>query len=204
MVKYDTILSMTAHWDFDEFVEMLPQEGNLLEIGSFVGKSTVCWAKTFEKYQKNWSIHTVDAFAGIMSPAFYMPRKGGDLYDMTPSEKKGFLELMEPFNMDSKKQMAMFLENIEGWDNITWEKRWLGHTKQYVPPVKPTAMFYDGDHGYRGMKALFDSLGDTPYIFVDDCTPQFPQSIQVLEELNRPYSINEYGIGVIHEEFFTN
>lgn len=183
LVDYDTILSMTPEWNFDSFVEMLPNEGFLLEIGSFVGKSTVCWAKTFDKYNKEWDIHTVDAFAGQAPPSLY-------------TSDESVIEYMKPFVMSADDQMSQFLKNIEGYDNITWEKRWI--SDGYVPPVKPTAMFYDGDHNYKGMKAVFDCLGDTPYIFVDDCTPMFPQSIQVLDELNRNYNINENGIGVVH------
>lgn len=175
---------MTPHWGFDSFVEMLPDEGFLLEIGCFLGKSTVCWAETFEKYQKKWHIHTVDAFSGIVHPSLY-------------TKDPDFIEHMLPFVMSAEEQMEQFLENIQGWDNITWEKRWIA--TQYTPPEKPTAMFYDGDHTYRRMKALFDCLGDTPYIFVDDCSSQFPETLQVLDELNRPYRINDHHIGIIGE-----
>ena len=59
-----------GNWNFDEFVEMLPEEGNLLELGSLFGKSTVCWAETFERHNKNWNIHAVDLFTGFVAVSY--------------------------------------------------------------------------------------------------------------------------------------
>ena len=35
-------------WPFDEIVAELPDKGNLIEIGPYLGKSTVTWAECFE------------------------------------------------------------------------------------------------------------------------------------------------------------
>ena len=75
MKDYNDIRSMSEKWDFREFVEMLPNNGFLLEIGSFLGKSAVCWAKTFKEQEKIWDIHTVDVFEGIIDP-----RKMSDMH----------------------------------------------------------------------------------------------------------------------------
>ena len=196
MVDYNDIRSLTPHWDFNEFVMMLPNKGNLLEIGSFVGKSTVCWAKTFQEHGKIWNIHTVDGFTGLIHPSLWPPQPN---MNMTEEEMESFIAYMEPYVMTGEEQLNEFLQNIEGWDNITWEQKWIDET--YVPPVPPTALFYDGDHSYQGMKHVFDTLGDTRYIFIDDCTPTWPASEKILKELGREYEINENGVGIVNESF---
>ena len=77
---------------------------------------------------------------------------------------------------------------------ITWQKKYVDGN--YVPPKKPDAMFYDGGHTYDNMKSIFNVLGDIPFIFVDDCTDRFPETLQVIEELDRPFEIKN-GMGVI-------
>ena len=52
-------------WPFKQIVQQLPDRGNLIEIGPYLGKSTVTWAHEFTKAGKEWNIHTIDAFEGI-------------------------------------------------------------------------------------------------------------------------------------------
>lgn len=91
-----------GNWNFDEFVEMLPEEGNLLELGSLFGKSTVCWAETFERHNKNWNIHAVDLFAGF---AAGWAQKETSLWG----------------HMTSEQHLEEFKRNTSSWDNITWQ-----------------------------------------------------------------------------------
>ena len=189
MKKYENIRSMSKEWDFHELVEMLPQNGFLLEVGSFLGKSAVCWAKTFEDQNKVWDIHTVDMFLGIIDP-----RKMSDMQFNSEDERKSFIHYMDQFVMSGEEQLKEFQENISGWENITWQKKYVDGN--YVPPKKPDAMFYDGGHTYDNMKSIFNVLGNIPFIFVDDCTDRFPETLQVIEELDRPFEIKN-GMGVI-------
>ena len=189
MKKYENIRSMSKEWDFHELVEMLPQSGFLLEVGSFLGKSAVCWAKTFEDQNKVWDIHTVDMFLGITDP-----RKMSDMQFNSEDERKSFIHYMDQFVMSGEEQLKEFQENISGWENITWQKKYVDGN--YVPPKKPDAMFYDGGHTYDNMKSIFNVLGNIPFIFVDDCTDRFPETLQVIEELDRPFEIKN-GMGII-------
>jgi len=52
-------------WPFETIVNLLPDKGKLLEIGPYLGKSTVTWAEEFEKAGKDWTIHTMDLFQGV-------------------------------------------------------------------------------------------------------------------------------------------
>ena len=52
-------------WPFEEIVAELPDKGNLIEVGPYLGKSTVTWAECFERAGKEWNIHTIDLFIGI-------------------------------------------------------------------------------------------------------------------------------------------
>ena len=164
-----------GNWNFDEFVEMLPEEGNLLELGSLFGKSTVCWAETFERHNKNWNIHAVDLFAGFVA---------------------GWAQIETSLwgHMTSEQHLEEFKRNTSSWDNITWQKT--NHIG-YIPKQKPDALFYDGDHRYIGMKDTMKNLCDIEFIFVDDCGDHMPQTVRVLEELGRPFEIKN-GIGVIN------
>tara|TARA_B100001996_G_C18522629_1_gene539843 strand:+ start:316 stop:864 length:549 start_codon:yes stop_codon:yes gene_type:complete len=167
-------------WNFDEFVEMLPEEGNLLELGSLLGKSTVCWAETFERHNKNWNIHAVDLFAGFAA--------GGGIWSSARQKANSNPE----WHMTSEQHLGEFKRNTSSWDNITWERT--NHIG-YTPKQKPDALFYDGDHTYIGMKNTMKNLCDIEFIFVDDC--HMPQTVQVLEELGRPFEIKN-GMGVIN------
>jgi len=189
MKDYNDIRSMSEKWDFREFVEMLPNNGFLLEIGSFLGKSAVCWAKTFKEQEKIWDIHTVDVFEGIIDP-----RKMSDMHFDSEEDRESFIYYMDQFVMTGEDQLKEFQENISGWKNITWQKKYVDG--DYSPPKKPDAMFYDGGHTYDNMKTIFDILGDIPFIFVDDCTDRFPETLQVVKELGRPFEIKN-GIGII-------
>lgn len=170
MVKYDYIRSMTPDWDFNEFVSMLPKEGNLLELGSFVGRSTVCWAETFERHNKNWNIHTLDMFRGIEN------RK-------TLNDDLDWY--MKNFTMSEDEHIAEFKRNIDGWDNITWEKEWLGteiEVEDYNPPVEPTALFYDADHRYVVLNKVLKRFKEVPFIFIDDYDKNFKGTIKSVDE----------------------
>ena len=164
MVKYEDIKSMNPEWDFTEFVELLPYEGTLLELGSFVGKSTFCWAKTFNEFGKKWNIHTVDLFGGLTK-----------MYK-------------ESLRINGQEQFRQFKENIEGWDNITWERKYVGAT--YKSPVEPTALFYDCDNRPEIIKGILETYKDVPFIFIADCNNQFPEKIDLIESLNRDYYIS--------------
>ena len=100
MKKYENIRSMSKEWDFHELTEMLPQSGFLLEVGSFLGKSAVCWAKTFEDQNKVWDIHTVDMFLGITDP-----RKMSDMQFNSEDERKSFIHYMDQFVMSGEEQL---------------------------------------------------------------------------------------------------
>ena len=101
MVRYDYIRSMTPDWDFNEFVSMLPKEGNLLEIGSFLGRSAICWAETFESHNKDWNIHTVDMFRGI------------EVKKTLDDEMDWY---MKNFVISEEEHLEEFKKNIDGWD----------------------------------------------------------------------------------------
>tara|TARA_B100000902_G_scaffold386563_1_gene429390 strand:- start:511 stop:1059 length:549 start_codon:yes stop_codon:yes gene_type:complete len=169
-----------GNWNFDEYVGMLPEEGNLLEIGSLFGKSAVCWAETFERYNKNWNIHAVDLFAGFAA--------GGGIW----SSAKQRINPDPEFHCTAKEHLEEFKRNTSSWDNITWQRT--NHIG-YIPKQKPDALFYDGDHSYIGMKDTMKNLWDIEFIFVDDC--HMPETVKVLEELGRPFEI-KHGMAVIN------
>lgn len=184
VVRYDYIRSMTPDWDFNEFVSMLPKEGNLLEIGSFLGRSAICWAETFESHNKDWNIHTVDMFRGI------------EVKKTLDDEMDWY---MKNFVISEEEHLEEFKKNIDGWDNITWEKEWIGTTIEvadYNPPVEPTALFYDADHRYIVLNKVLERFKEVPFMFIDDYGKDFKGTIRSVDEFvgqtGRQFFIREH------------
>lgn len=161
---------MGPAWDFQQIVKDLPKQGNLLEIGSFLGASAVAFAQNFKDAKKQWNIHCVDMFRGM------------DAFGPT----KEIREYMARFAMGGERHLELFKKNIQGWDNITWEKTWLGKELEYEdwePPFEVTALFYDGDHSYptvsRFLKAHCDNI---PYLFISDYDSDYKGTMKAVDE----------------------
>ena len=52
-----------SFWPWESVIGVLPEEGNLLEVGTYCGLSASIWAKKFPKYM----VHTVDIALGVPS-----------------------------------------------------------------------------------------------------------------------------------------
>jgi hypothetical protein len=124
----------------------------VLEIGAYLGKSTVSWAETFNTYD----IHTVDAFGGIK----------GDV-DSGNCDNDEFLQSLR---ISEEDHLETFQQNIDGWSNITWEKNVFD--ENYVPPdgfEDPTVIFYDAFHSYEAVTSFINWCeGKSSIIVIDD------------------------------------
>ena len=145
-------------WPFKQIVEQLPDRGNLIEIGPYLGKSTVTWAHEFTKAGKEWNIHTIDAFEGI---------------------KKAWPG-MEHLQITEEEHLEKFKSNISGWDNITWEKtRW---TPEYKGFREYDVLFYDGLHDYESVNKVLEHYINVECIVVDDYDIQHEGTMQAVDE----------------------
>ena len=175
MEKFEDIPTMGPEWDFREIVKDLPRQGNLLEIGSFLGASAVAFAKEFKSAKKQWNIHCVDMFRGMAA------------LGPTPEIR----EYMKKFTMDEELHLKLFKQNIEKWDNITWEKIWLGtelEIEDYEPPIEATALFYDGDHKYQPLIRFLEShCRNIPYLFIADYDLKFTGTVKAVDEYVTKY-----------------
>lgn len=104
---------VTGHMDINP---TYPATGTLLEIGPYLGKSTVAWAEVLPGYK----IHAVDLFMGINKGRF-----------------KGIVT--------EDEQMRLFATNIAGREQITYEKAFF-YPHYIPPEgfEKPTIVYYDG------------------------------------------------------------
>ena len=145
-------------WPFNDIVKRLPDTGKLLEIGPYLGKSTTTWAQEFKKANKDWDIHTIDAFEGI--------RKAW------PG--------MEHLQITEEEHLEQFKSNISGWDNITWEKtRW---TPEYKGFREYDVLFYDGLHDYESVNKVLEHYINVECIVVDDYDIQHEGTMQAVDE----------------------
>ena len=145
-------------WPFKQIVQQLPDRGNLIEIGPYLGKSTVTWAHEFTKAGKEWNIHTIDAFEGI---------------------KKAWPG-MEHLQITEEEHLEQFKSNISGWDNITWEKtRW---TPEYKGFREYDVLFYDGLHDYESVNKVLEHYINVECIVVDDYDIQHEGTMQAVDE----------------------
>ena len=145
-------------WPFNDIVKRLPDTGKLLEIGPYLGKSTTTWAQEFKKANKDWNIHTIDAFEGI---------------------KKAWPG-MEHLQITEEEHLEQFKSNISGWDNITWEKtRW---TPEYKGFREYDVLFYDGLHDYESVNKVLEHYINVECIVVDDYDIQHEGTMQAVDE----------------------
>lgn len=150
-------------WPFEEIVDQLPVSGKLIEIGAYLGKSTIAWADEFKKANKDWNIHTIDAFKGI----------DGKYLDMEDDFQKSLV-------ISEEEHLPTFLSNIEGRDNITWEK--LIWTPDYKTKEWYDVLFYDGLHSYERVKEVLEYWVDkVECLVVDDY--DFEGTRQAVDEL---------------------
>lgn len=149
------IIGMSEFWSFDKYVDMLPNKGKLLEIGTFVGKSAVAWAEAFERAGKDWDITTIDSFKGnekTIAPIGVDP----NLFKMWMKDRV----------FSGEEQQKVAEQNLNGWDNITGHK--VNFDENTVRTWNPTVLFYDGDHSYKLCSMALEMYNDVDYILVDD------------------------------------
>ena len=143
-------------WPFEEIVAELPDKGNLIEVGPYLGKSTVTWAECFERAGKEWNIHTVDLFIGISK----IGRPDN------PSEE--LTKHLDSLLISEELHEQTFKENIQGWNNITYEKGFFNkdyqlHGKEY------NVLWYDGLHDYDHVIEALRFWEDKVQHMIVDC-----------------------------------
>ncbi len=142
-------------WPFEEIVAELPDKGNLIEIGPYLGKSTVTWAECFEKAGKEWNIHTIDLFIGISKQG----RPDNISEDLE--------EHLDSLLISEELHEETFKNNIKGWENITYEKGYF--TDSYQPDKKYDVLWYDGLHDYEHVEEALKFWEDKVEHMIIDC-----------------------------------
>tara|TARA_B100001113_G_scaffold313549_1_gene278651 strand:+ start:1343 stop:1945 length:603 start_codon:yes stop_codon:yes gene_type:complete len=145
-------------WPFEQIVKNLPDKGKLLEIGPYLGKSTASWALSFRVKNKDWNIHTIDAFKGINKA--------------WPG--------MEYLQITEEEHLPQFEKNIAGWDNITWEKTFW--TPDYKGDRDYDVLFYDGLHDYQSVKQVLEHYINVSCIVVDDYDKEHEGTMEAVDE----------------------
>lgn len=118
-----------TNFEIDKIAQLAIGRKNALEIGCFIGKSTVAIAANAEK------VLTIDPFDCHHSDI----NKDGNL----DRSKSGF------------DNLPTYLNNIAGYDNVRYI---VGLSQDILPTLKETFdyIFIDGDHSYEGVKSDLD------------------------------------------------
>jgi hypothetical protein len=107
----------------------LPSEGILVEVGSFLGKSTAEWAKSFQEFEKNYKIVAIDSFnTGIDILRELLSR---DDFDVPPSENH-----IEMFRHYTRQYPS--IKPLQAFFNT-----------EFVFEQKVAGVFEDSDHTQR-------------------------------------------------------
>jgi len=180
-------------WPFEQIVSQLPDKGNLIEIGTYLGKSAIAWADEFNKADKDWNIHTIDSFSGI--PNVW-------------SEDNPDIEFFKSLVISGEEQLKQFKENIEGKDNITWEK--IFWTPDYKTNEWYDVLFYDGLHDYEHCKEALDYWVDrVNCLVIDDYDMAHEGTMKAVDEVYNSITwpkemehivVEDKGIAVIWSE----
>jgi hypothetical protein len=107
--------------------KMMPKEGIMVEIGSFLGKSSIEWAKNFQQLDKNFKILCIDSFN---SPVEI-------LHDLM--QEAGF-SIPDP----DWDQLELFKFYASGYPNIKPIKTFFND--KFVFPAKVNLVFEDSTH----------------------------------------------------------
>tara|TARA_B100000427_G_scaffold297935_1_gene278643 strand:- start:69 stop:647 length:579 start_codon:yes stop_codon:yes gene_type:complete len=176
-------------WPFDQIVPELPNSGRLLEIGPYLGKSTISWAEQFASAGYMYDIHTVDAFRGIQGDA------GADFTNVD-------VEFLKSRSISEEDHLETFKQNVEGWSNITWEKAVFD--ENYTPPAgfeDPTVIWYDALHSYEAVTKFINWTNDKSSIVIIDCYddnhPGTKQAVDEATQLMKVYEESFKGIVVL-------
>jgi MMP 1-O-methyltransferase len=149
----------------DQICTRVPPGGLVLEIGSFLGRSAVQWARALPQSR----IICVDAWNGAPQDyieRWYLEQCWGDLKDL---------------HMD-KPMMPQFLYNTKEYPNIMPVKS-LSTEFTWVWPTPPHVIFIDGDHTDAGVRSDLDACftrwcaSSNTIICGHDYNPDFNNSV---------------------------
>lgn len=125
-----------SNFEIDKVSELAIGRKNALEIGAFIGKSTVAIAMNAER------VTTIDPF---------------DCHHSFVNEDGNLTRDEAGFN-----NIPAYLDNIKGYDNIRY---FVGTSQEILPMLKDETfdyVFLDGDHTFEGV--LFDIVNCWPLI----------------------------------------
>ena len=168
LVGYESLI------DFIEKYKLYKLEGNILEIGSFLGGGTVKLALLVEKYKKK--VYTVDIF----DP------------DVDLSVNTDGLSMSEIYNLilQGKKQLSLFKKVIEGFDNIIVihkDSKDLTSGKE----EKFLFTFIDGNHTpfyiWNDFKLSWNNTVSGGVVAFHDYRGDLPETTSAIEEIRDKY-----------------
>jgi len=132
-----------SSWAWESVIGVLPEEGNLLEVGTYCGLSASIWAKKFPKYM----VHTVDVALGVPS-----------------TDSKG-----NPTWISREEQLNSIHQVVKNNENLSFSEGDFFKIQIPEPFDNPDVFFYDANHNPGKTIEALNKLKQCPNIVVDDC-----------------------------------
>jgi len=157
---------------YNKYLNLLPEEGRLVEIGTGLGHSTLFWALAKPK----WTIYTVDVFSIFGTP----DKKEQSITAVGISNCHDIVQMRSRWDKHGAKNIIQIVQDSH---QLPWEL-----------PVD--VIYIDGDHTYESCKA--DFLNYAPFlktnglVFFDDYfSPKFGVKQFVDEICNQGWQMLE-------------
>ena len=170
----------------------LPDQGIVVEFGTFFGKSAICWAKALRNLNKNYKIYTLDGFA--LSPKSIMKNS---TQDYLLQDRKSVWEFM----LGEVDQYTMACKILKDFPEIEIVKYNLFLDSSNILGLEEvTCFFNDGNHTGPGVKLCYEywypkvisggyfcghDYGNPRYIQVEKETNDFAETNKL--EVIQPY-----------------
>jgi predicted O-methyltransferase YrrM len=113
----------------EQLVKKIPDTGTIVEVGSFLGKSAIEWAKNTAKQNKDYKIICIDSFTSTIEIL-------QDLLDTA--------DFVVP---DSDSHFQMFRHYTKPYSNIVWLEAFFNEDFEFDQQVD--LLFEDSDHTQR-------------------------------------------------------
>lgn len=156
-MNYLEIPGHTNEQDFErlyELCEMAPQQGIMLEIGSLYCRSSVFFAETFRKLNKNYTIYCLDQFGANVSTLESLKRFDGNT------------EILKPLLDNTKSVIELITEYISEYQEIRLLKTNLFmHIPKEIRHKKLSFVFEDSAHTYESTSHCLETY--YPYLEAD-------------------------------------
>lgn len=152
---------------YSQFVNIVPNNSVIVEVGCWKGKSTAYLAVEIINSNKNIKIHAVDTWEGSPNEEYHTKDeyvKSNTLYDLFLNNVKPVESVIIPLKMDSVEASKLYTDNTIDVVFIDANHAYeyvIKDIKAWLPKIKSGGILAGHDYGWTGVnKAVHELLGN--------------------------------------------